>query len=437
MQLVLKNNRTNLDHYLKLMVKLGIVPEIESKKDHRKRMSITLLFEHYLGPNRRIELFHNFAEITKKQGKQIKYCFMRALEADSYMPLAHAHKALQILQEPFKILADLASKGESSSNYDLTLAACEYVQGRSLVMIREVQDGIKMLKKSLETRKKLLKKHTYVARNLNAIGHSYFSIKEIDKSLKYHKQAVEVLYSVATKGIHLDMPTFILNVGTCYHWMGNKAHEDGNKEDGNDFYNKALAEYDKAIILEKDMRIYGFPKTAVVLKNKALTYTEMKEFDKALTLAMEAMEIRMQYLGKEHPDTARSVYFVGSIYLSQGDVARNKAAEEESAEEREKSDRLYNIAHNYLKQALEIELSLEPPRRSIDYENTQSDLKKVLKSLQRHAEIDSYEAVFLKANTEKITTGSDGHDDSSSSSNSGSSESDSEKEDNTMKQKAS
>ncbi|XP_070539014.1 uncharacterized protein [Ptychodera flava] len=406
MRFLIESNKTNLDHYLKLMNQLKISPRLENKKDHGTLYSTYLLFEHYLDPDRRINIFKNLANVARENGKTIQYCFLRGFEADSWIPKAYPHKALEILREPLRMLKNLENEAEANTdNYKLTLATCEYVQGRSLVKIREVKSGIALLEKSLDVRKKLLKNHTYVARSMNAIGHAYYNEKDIEKSLKFHKEAVDVLYSVSEDGTHLDMPTFILNVGTCCHSKGNQAAERHDSEESERYYNEALAYYDKAIDLEKSMNIYGLSKTAVCLKNKALTYSEMKQYDLAMPLAVEAMEIRLRLLGNNHPDTARSVYFIGSLYFSMAKDAKEKEDMEKVAEIKE-SHELYKKALNYFKQATEIEVALDPVRRSIDYPDLQNEIAKVLEALHMDKEKESYEMLFLKARDQSLYAGS-------------------------------
>ncbi|XP_077987879.1 uncharacterized protein LOC144442410 [Glandiceps talaboti] len=164
------------------------------------------------------------------------------------------------------------------------------------------------------------------------------------------------------------------------------------------------------------MNLYGYSKTAVCLKNKALTYSEMKKYDEALTLAHDAMDIRKRLLGDNHPDTARSVYFVGSLYQSLAKEAKDKGKKTGNAEDREKSFSLYKKAMEFYKRAAEIEVSLEPERRSCNYPDVKKNIEIVLKALGRNNEISQYKALFLEATTKKIATKSDNSSCSSSSS---------------------
>ncbi|XP_070539016.1 uncharacterized protein [Ptychodera flava] len=266
---LLESNKTNLDHYLDLMTQLKISPRLENKKDHRTLYSTYLLFEYYLDPDRRINIFERFAEVARASGKTIQYCFFRGFQADSWIPKAYPHKALEILAEPLRLLKDLENQAEANTdNYKLTVATCEYVQGRSLVKIREVGSGIALLEKSLGLQKTLLKQHTYVARSMNAIGHAYYST-DTEKALKFHREAVDVLFRVSKDGTHFDMPTFLLNVGTCCHAKGNQAAERHDSEESERYYNEALSYYDKAIDLEKSMNIYGFFKNCCLFEEQS------------------------------------------------------------------------------------------------------------------------------------------------------------------------
>ena len=70
---------------------------------------------------------------------------------------------------------------------------------------------------------------------------------------------------------HLDIPSYVLNIGTCYHEM--------------DKYEEAIEYYQKALQLEQAMGMDGSEKTCTTLKNIAMSYYELDRYV-ALSLIM-------------------------------------------------------------------------------------------------------------------------------------------------------
>ena len=66
-----------------------------------------------------------------------------------------------------------------------------------------------------------------------------------------------------TKGSdkHLDIPGYVLNIGTCYHEL--------------DQYEEAIEYYKKSLRLEQELGMDGSEKTCLTQKNIAMSYYEM------------------------------------------------------------------------------------------------------------------------------------------------------------------
>ncbi|XP_077988130.1 uncharacterized protein LOC144442624 [Glandiceps talaboti] len=84
-------------------------------------------------------------------------------------------------------------------------------------------------------------------------------------------------------------------------------HDLGNYEEAVDLYKHALK-------ILYDLKLTGTTKGFSIMKNIATSYRKLKRFDDALAYATTAMDGRKELLG-DTPQTARSVYMVGAVYM--------------------------------------------------------------------------------------------------------------------------
>lgn len=121
----------------------------------------------------------------------------------------------------------------------------------------------------------------------------------------------EKLYSWVAERLEKNPDTDILQLSTHYSDMASFFRERGYPGD----YEKAECYYKKAEVGMK--QIYGskpHPEMAAFYDAYALLYDNMGKYDKALSLLVQALNIRKETLENVHPDMVQSYASIGLIY---------------------------------------------------------------------------------------------------------------------------
>ncbi|XP_072034457.1 uncharacterized protein [Amphiura filiformis] len=353
--------------------------------------SIYHLFECFMDVQKLEQFFRCKVQQMKDKNEMEAWALLSGWLADQYMVQAKYSEAYQTLVDPMNWLKSLPEP--LSRDAELARAQCLAIQGRYLSdnPDHNYKEAIKVLEQSLSIRKKHLGDNSLTARCLNFLGHVYHRKgDDASKTKSYHEQAWEMLARI-TNGHpeqHFDAPTFALNIGSAYHQLGNTEMDKRQTSKAKEYYRHAISFYDKAQEIEKRLRLEGNPNTAVILKNKAMSYCEMEEYENALPLAVRSAELRKKGIGT-HPDTARSLYFVGSLYHDLG--KKERKASKAQAEEIPS----FQDAMKYYKEALKYEWKLGKDRRSWEYPHLKEDFMKLLK--QMHEDPQPYQRLFHKA----------------------------------------
>ncbi|XP_072023040.1 uncharacterized protein [Amphiura filiformis] len=329
----------------------------------------------------RLKFYRLLAIEAKNRGDMLGYANSTSYEIMQLLDLGHdADSLLQKLAEIEDVINNHVTKGASKS---MSLATCYYVRGDILSRYQPQQraaEAIPWLEKAVDIRRNILGgesgNHLLIARALNSLGTAVQTKAVLDpgpsivhiksekkKAMKYFQEAYNMCCRL-THGSdkHLDIPTYVMNIGTCYHEM--------------DKYEEAIEYYQKALRLEQELRMDGSEKTCLTLKNIAMSYYELDRFEDAIPIAKRAMEGRQKILGQYHPQTARSVYFVGSLYLS----AEN-----------------YREARRFLDEALKIEEELwrRGKPHSSDWSRLRNRIEKLMITLHKN-----YKKRFREAENE-------------------------------------
>ena len=281
--------------------------------------SVYNLFECFMDVKKLEQYFRCKTKQMKDKNKKKAWALLSGWLADQFMVQAKYDETWETLKDPLDWLQSL--KQPLSKDADLAKAQCQTIQGRYLSNKPDpnYKLAMKVLEEALSIRKKYLGDNTLTARCLNFIGHVYHKKNDVNKCKSFHEQAWEMLDRI-TDGRpeqHFDAPTYALNIGSVYHALGNTEMDKHQKAKAKEYYRHAISFFDRAQEIEKRLQLEGNPNTAVILKNKAMSYCEMEEYENALPLAVKASELRKKGLGT-HPDTSRSLYFVGSLYHDLG-----------------------------------------------------------------------------------------------------------------------
>ncbi|XP_038050735.1 uncharacterized protein LOC119723903 [Patiria miniata] len=403
-----ESDKTNILHYLELGMgnKFGCQVITEQKNTasavplQKTEEGLFSIFGAFLDPSQRLEYYKNMSMLSSRE--QEAWAYLRGWMADELHMRAEYEEAWKTVEEPLQLLKARASDPAIGRTHDLERAEAQllYVKGRILVARRKYKDGIAVLEQALKIQERLLGNHSLTARCLNVLGHAYFNEAEDDRlcsgvteAHEYHLKAWEMLVKI-TNGKperHFDAPMYLLNIGTTFHQMG-KRFKSSNKKKAHEYFNLAIKNYRKAFDLERALKLSHSPNTPFVLKNMAMSYCEMEEYEKALALATDAVTIREETIGV-HPTTARNLVFIGSLYDSLGDEYKKS----KKPEDKPKSQENYKLALEYYNRAFRMEVKLGPSNHSIEYDDLKKDLQDVLGKLHMNKELDKYRRMFKAA----------------------------------------
>ncbi|XP_071949357.1 uncharacterized protein [Antedon mediterranea] len=340
-----------------------------------------VVFDGLVEADRRVEYFEIKSRIAKAEGDLISYSFLCAWLGDQYICQAQILEAHKAADNGLTTLDKLKSGDRSHENTMIARAACLYVKGRAYTGQQKYEESLMVLHESLALRRKLEGDHTMTARVLNTIGHVFYRQKKLRDAQRYHEEAWEMIDKI-TGGkpeVHIDFSVYVMNVGTCFRSWGNRYTDSKETEKAKEQYDKALDFFNNALKMQQR----SFPGleielTSKILRNRALCYFEMEEYTKALPDAERSLRISQRIL-KENPDTARCLYFVGCTHHHIG--KKILTAEDLSEDEKADAYNHFSLSMKFLEEAYNMEHSLGPHRRSIDYEDLKEEIIDVLSSL--------------------------------------------------------
>ncbi|XP_071950717.1 uncharacterized protein [Antedon mediterranea] len=343
---------------------------------------------------------------AKAEGDLISYSFLCAWVGDQYICQAQILEAHKAADNGLTTLDKLKSGDKSHENTMIAKAACLYVRGRAYIGQQKYEESLIVLHESLALRRKLEGDHTMTARVLNTIGQVFYCQKKLRDAQRYHQEAWDMIDKI-TGGkpeVHIDFSVYVMNVGTCFRSWGNRYTDAKETEKAKEQYEKALDFFNNALKMQQR----SFPGleiklTSKILRNRALCYFEMEEYTKALPDAERSLRISQRIL-KENPDTARCLYFVGCTHHHIG--KKILTAEDVSEDEKADAYNHYSLSMKFLEEAYNMEHSLGPHRRSIDYDDLKKEIMDVLSSLRKDEDAKNlWEQRFAKTD-QQDTTGS-------------------------------
>ena len=173
--------------------------------------------------------------------------------------------------------------------------------------------ALESLQQSLELTEKVYGKHTATARCLNEIGNCYNELQNLEMASTYFERAYKMREELSSSNGHNDMAVYLNQIAVIHEKTGVKLLKEKNTEDeGKRKLTKAIQLFQKALDLEKKLKIDGYSSTALFKRNMANAYLYLDEPEKAWKPALEAYEIRERVLGT-HPDTVRSLFQLGNV----------------------------------------------------------------------------------------------------------------------------
>lgn len=407
----LEKEKINITQYMELEMRTTVdggehplakyLPDYKAILHHSNiagNTNIMAFMERFLFTKERSRFFQKRAETAKKYGDVGGWVSHQGWYADQQLQLHMFNEAENAIVEPISYCEQQRLMNPSLNE---GYSQCLYVKGNLLVLKPQPREhlqndkrkeGSKVLSLCIRRRREHLGDSVVLARSINALGSSYFMCEKYEEALEQHTEAQRMLERV-TEGrpeTHPDYTFYLMNTATCYHELGYKfSCSITQKERGKRYYQSAIDTYEKG---QEMLRGVGLDKTSIMgtmLKNLAMTYCEMKEYKKALDYADQAAGIRKKTLGDNHPDVARTYYFIGSLYVSLGNEKKERGSKIFDIDE-------YKEARNCFDKALEIEFKVGYGRRSQDYHDLKSDIATLLKKLSKKRELERYNAMFKR-----------------------------------------
>ncbi len=130
-------------------------------------------------------------------------------------------------------------------------------------------------------------------------------VQEQQLGIEALEKAIELQEPLGKK---IELATSLNNLALLYESMGQ--------------YDRALPLYEDALEIRKSELGDRHPDTAASLNNLALLYYSMGQYDRALPLYEDALEICKSELGDRHPSTATSLNNLAGLYSSMGQYDR-------------------------------------------------------------------------------------------------------------------
>ncbi|XP_070538232.1 nephrocystin-3-like [Ptychodera flava] len=367
-----EDDSANFQYLIEMLKDLdGIEEEVEDIRD--SELIISLLFS----SKERYSYYRKRGEVAKKEGNKRMYAEMRSREVIQLLDMGHRVQTLMpVLNEARFILERLPDF--DSREVQLSLATCYQSKGEVYYVRGSYKKAERYLMKSLKIRQIHLGIHRETSRNYGLLAAAnlglafedtehtlpdgsitqscVFQESKVYIALGYAEQALEMRRYITGSEKQLEVPDIILNIAACYQHLQEN--------------DKAIELYKKALDLEKELQISGFEGTQVILKNISMCYFEQRRYEDAMKYAETAMHNRKRLLGV-HPSTARSIYFVGSIFLNM---------------------KAYDKSRDFLVEALAMEEQLvkEGKAMSSDWRNLKTILPQVCRLLDRERERSQY-----------------------------------------------
>ncbi len=397
-------NMTNVLHFLEIdMGRQFDSKSTDGRQDLQKslpplntREELYSMFQTFIDPVKRLDYYDAKSEQMRGENEVVGWAYLKGWVGDEQVTIAQYSKALKTVEEPLKRVRSCKTNDSERAKAKLL-----YVKGRICSETDKFSEAIAFLEEALSIYQRLLGPHTVTARCLNALGHAYYNEAEESrvetgtKALEYHRKAWDMLKKI-TNGQpekHFDAPEYLLNIGASYHQAGkNICHE----RKANEQYRLAIKTYEEALELAESLKLAQLPSTAYMMKNIAMSYYEMGEYEKALPWAKEAGQIR-EAKCENHPATARNLYFIGTLHEKIGDQLGKAGRTRESGEQL-----LEGLEH--FKKALKVEFKLE--KHSCEYDYLKKDIIELMEKLHMDKDIERYRIKFQRED-EKASSSTD------------------------------
>jgi tetratricopeptide (TPR) repeat protein len=214
-----------------------------------------------------------------------------------------------------------------------TAAVASTLNGLGWVYIRQgrFDDGVPLARKALAIHEELGERPRTLARSCNTLA------SLLDK----HEQnsEAEALYRKAIKFYEQDDAPDQLGLAMAVHNLAILCRSTDRHEEAETLYSRSIAIQERAGINTAEgvtAKLNRAGNLARAHGNLASLLSDLDRNDEALAHAKKALEIREKYLGKEHPDVARSLSQLAGLAAERGEYVVREALYTRAAELRKK-----------------------------------------------------------------------------------------------------
>jgi len=268
--------------------------------------------------------------------------------------------ALDIYNQSLRMFI-IICRGENNSH----VATCLNNLGHLLAKQGNIESAIECYDKSLKIRTEIYKSqpHLDVALSFESLGIAYDEVGDYSTALRYHQQSLEIKLAIYSSKPHLSIASSFNNIAEIYRATGDNETAEtyylnsleqysaiygskpnvhvafvlsnlGANYSDKSMHSKAIECFTKALeILHHN---YGDVHLSIasVLQNMALAYAELENYEVALRLHEDSLNMRTTlHDGLPHRDIFCSLHNLGNLW---------------------KLQKKYDVAINYYKKAIEI-----------------------------------------------------------------------------------
>lgn len=259
-----------------------------------------------------------------KGSKDPDYAVASLALADNLRQEGRYKEALPILKNAVQVLA---KTDDNNAHYARENATARNNLGALYFWLGDYPKAEKLLQDGYQMRLKKLGEYSdEVANSLGDLGCVYQKTGRMQRAEKAYQEALTIRKKLL--GAHRETAIVLGN-------LGNLASEQGQWEKARDYYQEALD-----MLLQRGLD--GHPETAEYQEGLGLVLAHEKHYQESIKTLHDSLTIRLRCLGKNNPDTAKSI------------IALSKVLTWRENDKKDKTQRDYTEAKRYMSEGKQI-----------------------------------------------------------------------------------
>ena len=198
----------------------------------------------------------------------------------------------------------------NSNKQDVTVATLMYNVAQTNIKRGRYEDATLWFQRSLESCS-ISECPVLAAKNLHCLGNCYFRSGNACKAMAAYQQVPILTSSMGLQEKPLAAAS--LNCMGILYYLNTEPLQ--GTESAMDMFHESLELYRSCFVEQEDPLVI-----ATVLNNIGRIHYLRSEFDEALVMYQEALQLRLELLGNESVDTGATIYNIGQTYLQLGQL---------------------------------------------------------------------------------------------------------------------